>query len=169
MGGWSRHPRGSSRRPLFFSRHITRRLTGFSARGRGSASTIEEAMSGDQFENVSETSALTGPVSRTDLIRAINDRCRARFLGCVVVVTAAFDALPAELKAKVLSTVRTFQDFDGGNDPYHEHDFAALTVDGQAFMFKFDYYAPDMRHGSDDPSDVEKTRRVLTIMLASDY
>jgi Protein of unknown function (DUF3768) len=126
-------------------------------------------MSGDQFENVSETLALTGPVSRTDLVRAINDRCRATFLGCTVVVTAAFDNLPGDLKARVLSDVRTFQDFDDGNDPYHEHDFAAFSIDGQAFMFKFDYYAPDMRHGSDDPSDVDKTRRVLTIMLASDY
>ena len=126
-------------------------------------------MSGDQIENAPERSALTGPVSRPDLIRAINDRCRATFLGCAVVVTAAFEALPADLKARVLSAVRTFQDFDEGNDPYHEHDFAAVTVDGQAFMFKFDYYAPDMRHGSDDPSDADKTRRVLTIMLASDY
>jgi hypothetical protein len=123
----------------------------------------------NQFENTPEMSALNDPVSKTDLIRAINDQCRTTVLGCVVVVTAAFDALPAELKARVLCTVRTFQDFDDGNDLYHEHDFAAFTVDGQAFMFRFDYYAPDMRHGSDDPSDVAKTRRVLTIMLASDY
>jgi hypothetical protein len=126
-------------------------------------------MSGDQIENASVTSTLSGPVCRTDLIRAINDRCRATFLGCAVVVTAAFKALPADLRTRALAAVRTFQDFDEGNDPYHEHDFAAFTVDGQEFMFKFDYYAPDMRHGSDDPSNVDKTRRVLTIMLASDY
>jgi hypothetical protein len=107
--------------------------------------------------------------SKADRIRAINDQCRATFLGCAVLVTAAFEALPADLKAKALRAVRAFQDFDEGNDPYHEHDCASLTVEGQAFIFKFDYYAPDMRHGSDDPSDVENTRRVLTIMLASDY
>lgn len=65
--------------------------------------------------------------------------------------------------------MRAFDNFDDANDPYHEHDFASLTSDGETFLFKFDYYAPDMRHGSDDPSDIDKTRRVLTIMLASDY
>ena len=127
-------------------------------------------MSNDQLGNTSNTSGTNGSaLSKTDRIRAINDQCRATFLGCAVIVTAAFAALPAELKAKALRAVRTFQDFHDGNDPYHEHDCASLTVDGEVFMFKFDYYAPDMRHGSDDPSDIEKTRRVLTIMLASDY
>jgi hypothetical protein len=124
-------------------------------------------MSTDQKTN--ESSDLNGNTPKADRIRAINDQCRATFLGCAVVVTAAFEALPADLKAKALRAVRTFQEFDEANDPYHEHDCACLTVDGQVFMFKFDYYAPDLRHGSDDPSDVEKTRRVLTIMLASDY
>jgi hypothetical protein len=124
-------------------------------------------MSTDQ--NTHDASGLNGDDSRADRIRAFNDQCRATFLGCAVVVTAAFAALPADLKAKALRAIRRFQDFHEANDPYHEHDFASLTVDGQAFMFKFDHYAPDMRHGSDDPSDVEKTRRVLTIMLASDY
>jgi hypothetical protein len=123
-------------------------------------------MSSNQFENAPEMSALNGPVSKTDLIRAINDRCRTTFLGCVVVVTAAFDVLPAELKAKVLCTVRTFQDFDDGNDPYHEHDFAAFTIDGQAFMFKFDLYEePDVKNPNGEPV----VTRVLTIMLAEEY
>ena len=40
---------------------------------------------------------------------------------------------------------------------------------GERYFFKIDYYAPNMSEGSDDPADPSKTRRVLTIGLASDY
>ena len=46
---------------------------------------------------------------------------------------------------------------------------AFLDESGERFFFKIDYYAPDMRHGSDDPADPARTRRVLTIGLAADY
>jgi hypothetical protein len=55
------------------------------------------------------------------------------------------------------------------NDPHHEHDFGAIDLHGEKWFWKFDYYSSDMRHGSDDPSDVNRTRRVLTIMAASEY
>ena len=45
----------------------------------------------------------------------------------------------------------------------------ALEVDGERVFFKVDYYDPELERHSDDPSDPEITRRVLTIGLASDY
>jgi hypothetical protein len=84
-------------------------------------------------------------------------------------LTAAVAELDPELKASVLETVRTFDQFNEANDPHHEADMAFFGVDDHALFFKFDYFAPDMKHGSDDPSNVEKTRRVLTIGFAADY
>ena len=108
-------------------------------------------------------------VSHSEKIRRINDACRRSFTGCRIVVTAAFAELDAKTKAIVLHQVQTFKDFDEGNDPHHEHDFGCIEHDGEKFFFKFDYYDETLQYGSDDPSDQAKTRRVLTIMLASDY
>jgi hypothetical protein len=105
--------------------------------------------------------------SMGDRIRALNDVLRKYFLGGSI--TAAVDALEPELKALVLHTVREFDDFDEENDPYNEHDLFFFEVEGSRYFAKIDYYAPDMLHGSDNPADPNKTRRVLTIGAASDY
>jgi hypothetical protein len=111
----------------------------------------------------------TAVVSKAEHVRTINDRCRKHFLGCTVVITPTVQELGAEDKAQLLSAVREFEQFDADNDPHHEHDFGAIELHGQKWFWKFDYYAPDMRMGSDDPADTDKTHRVLTVMHASEY
>src|SRR5690242_11257442 len=51
-------------------------------------------------------------------IRQLNDAFRTTFVGGLVVMTAGVDALPSEVKARVLQAVRDFRDFDEGNDPH---------------------------------------------------
>jgi hypothetical protein len=65
--------------------------------------------------------------------------------------------------------VAAFNQFTSENDPHGEHDMAFLDVDGERIFFKVDYYDPQMRHLSADPSDPGVTRRVLTIGMADDY
>jgi hypothetical protein len=84
-------------------------------------------------------------------------------------ITPSVQELTDEERAQLLSAVREFNQFDADNDPHHEHDFGATELHGQKWFWKFDYYAPDMRMGSHDPADIENTRRVLTIMHASEY
>ena len=107
--------------------------------------------------------------SKSDRIRALNDHLRRTFTGGHIVVTAGVQALPDDQKARVLQAVREFSDFDEGNDPYHEHDFGSVSVEGVELFFKHDYYDLDMTLHSPDPADPDKTRRVLTVMLASEY
>jgi hypothetical protein len=86
-----------------------------------------------------------------------------------VVLQGRDDALGERLvhSALVESLARALH--QAANDPHHEHDFGAIDLHGQKWFWKFDYYLPDMRMGSDDPSDCDNTRRVLTIMHASEY
>ena len=105
----------------------------------------------------------------SDRIRELNDAFRRTFAGGKVMMTSGVDELPDCVKAEVLRQVATFSHFTTDNDPHGEHDFGSVTLVGRKFFWKLDYYDRDMLHGSEDPSDPEKTTRVLTVMLANEY
>ncbi len=69
----------------------------------------------------------------------------------------------------LLRAVAEFDQFNEQNDPYGEHDCFRFKFEDEWIIAKFDYYAPDMEHGSEDATDLTRTVRVLTIMLAIDY
>lgn len=105
----------------------------------------------------------------TARIAELNDILRTTFLTGRVLMTEGLRALPDDLQSRIVEAVQTFKDFTPDNDPHGERDFGAVTIEGCKIFWKIDYYAPDMMHGSDDPSDPKQTRRVLTIMLAEEY
>ena len=107
--------------------------------------------------------------SKTDRIRELNDAFRRSLIGGRVMLTSGVNALADDVKAMVLTAVRTFDAFDEGNDPHREHDFLSVNVCGHEIFAKIDYFDREMRFGADDPSDPEHTVRVLTVMLASEY
>lgn len=109
------------------------------------------------------------PDARTERIRQLNDEFRQTFKGGQVLMTQGIQALPEITRVLVPHYVRNFSVFNEDNDPYGEHDFGSFTIDRHKVFWKIDYYAPDMMHGSEDPSDPQQTRRVMTIMLASEY
>lgn len=112
--------------------------------------------------------------SRTGQIRNLNDRFRkgdATVPGRMMMTVGVQELLEGDaLKtATLFRTIADFNAFDEDNDPHGEHDFGALDFDGQKLFWKIDAYAPDMMHGSEDPADISRTIRVLTIMLAEEY
>jgi hypothetical protein len=113
---------------------------------------------------------IKGLVLKTaDRIRVLNDNFRSTFVGGQVVISAGVAALELSVKTHAFIGVQTFSDFNEGNDPYGEHDFGCFEVAGEKFYWKIDYYDRDMVSGSEDPSDPEKTTRVLTIMFPEEY
>ena len=71
-------------------------------------------------------------------------------------------------RAELIRTVRDFDSFDRGNDPYGEHDMGSFAFEDTACLWKIDYYDLDLAFGSEDPADPSKTIRVLTIMCADE-
>jgi hypothetical protein len=101
-------------------------------------------------------------------IAKLND-CFRRRPGADWMITAGVHAKGPIFVMKAVDTVRTFEVFTEGNDPYGEHDFGAFDLCGERLFWKIAYYDKDLRFGSEDPADAAVTRRVLTIMLASEY
>ena len=122
-------------------------------------------------------------LSRAERIARLNDLARrAMGAACMVVATEGIRALPEADQSRLREMVETFDAFTPDNDPYGERDFGAIWqgVDGVwsalppvdvavTVFWKIDAYDRELRFGSEDPADPAVTRRVLTIMLASEY
>jgi hypothetical protein len=122
-------------------------------------------------------------LSRAERIARLNDLARrAMGIACVVVATEGILALSDADQSRLRELVETFDAFTPDNDPYGERDFGAIYqgLDGLwsalrpagvavTVFWKIDAYDRELRFGSEDPADPAVTRRVLTIMLASEY
>lgn len=103
-------------------------------------------------------------------IRHLNDELRAEG-SCLNrrVVTAGRLTQEIEKIGNVTAAVATFDDWNEGDDPYGEHDFGKVEVNGETVIWKIDYFSLDEMHGSDYPEDPNVTIRILTMMFAEDY
>ncbi|RZM36948.1 MAG: DUF3768 domain-containing protein [Sphingomonas sp.] len=121
-----------------------------------------------------------------DTIRRLNDAARERpGLASIANVTSGFQALADTDRLAALAAIIGFAAFGEDNDPYGEHDFGAVycLASGQwtqerpddagqigtTVFWKVDCYDTALTYGSDAPWDEQRTKRVLTIMLASEY
>jgi hypothetical protein len=102
-------------------------------------------------------------------IRELNDRLRQSLAGGVLVITSGVIALGQARQLTILQAVALFDSFNEGNDPYGEHDFGAVEVEGERLFWKIDYFDRSLSARSPDPADPSLTTRVLTIMLTEEY
>lgn len=109
-------------------------------------------------------------MNKTKRIAELNDVARtAMGVACRVLQTQGIQALDPDVQSTIREQIETFSAFTPDNDPHGERDFGALEVEGERIFWKIDYYDRNLEYGSDDPSDPAQTKRVLTIMLASEY
>lgn len=114
---------------------------------------------------------MTPAIATRQRIRDLNDAFRrsGSSAGGQWMLTCGVQALGSEFMILAIRAVQEFDGFTPDNDPYGEHDFGSTNLGGQTLFWKIDYYDRTLTYGSDDPSDPAVTRRVITVMLASEY
>ena len=102
-------------------------------------------------------------------IAELNDLCRTAMGVCGrLVQTPGICAMSLANQSAIRENVECFDAFTPENDPYGEHDCGAFDHAGETIFWKIDYYDRTLTGGSEDPGDVDRIIRVLTIMLASE-
>ena len=118
------------------------------------------------------------PAPDTETIARQNDRFRISLgtdddIPGRIVLTQGLNALMADHGPEILRKLCAFADFSQDNDPYGNRDFGVFTVghpgDTERVSWKIDLYDVDYLYGSESPSDPAQTRRVLTLLLPSEY
>lgn len=134
---------------------------------------------------LAETPFLTPPVSAAAQIAALNDAARAGNLPTsrTVFTRALAELLAGESDDPAVRQVRLFQQqcelrrlinetpIDPGNDPHGERDFGVVTYFDRKIFWKVDVYENDgtFEWGASEPGDAQRSFRLVTIMLATDY
>ena len=112
----------------------------------------------------------TQPCPRTRIEFACSTTTFGRhLLGGGAVITPGIAALGPEAVERLVKTIAVFDDFCHANDPHEEHDFGGFDFDGDAVLFKIDYYDKSLNSQSPNPADPSVTERIITIMRADEY
>jgi hypothetical protein len=104
----------------------------------------------------------------SDQIAKSNDLFRTTMINSprhrIVLTEGVASSIDREL---IITKIREFKDFSRDNDPYKEHDFGKVVVNGKDYFFKIDYFDSNYEMGVDHYS--EPYALLMTIMLASEY
>ena len=118
------------------------------------------------------------PVREAALIAAQNDTFRRSIFGNTpvadapqgqFVMTRGVTALGLDAQLELTRRVAAFDTFNSDSDPQGWHEMGVIEFEDTTVWFKLDLYDTDYQYGSPEPSDPEQTRRVLTLLLPSEY
>ncbi|MEM7711801.1 MAG: DUF3768 domain-containing protein [Pseudomonadota bacterium] len=84
-------------------------------------------------------------------------------------MTAAMAARPVDFQVAALGAVALDTTFTEDNDPDKDRTFGTVTVRGERLFWKINLYDEAYEWASPAPADKTVTRRVLTIMVPSEY
>lgn len=111
-----------------------------------------------------DTSRYESGVDRRAKIIELNDQLRTTFKGGRVQMTPSVYELDERLRGRALSVLARYNKFD----PDSEHDWGVFIFAGYSFEWRIEYREKDGIGLSPDPTDPEKTFRVLTLYAIND-
>ena len=116
------------------------------------------------------------PTLENDLIARQNDAFRKGMIEGLprdmlgrIVKTQGISALGRDFEVAAYFAVAGDTVFSEDNDPWGARDFGSVIVNDTKVWWKIDLYNNDFDGGSEAPSVLTQTRRVLTMLLPSEY
>lgn len=103
-------------------------------------------------------------MDRRAKIITLNDEFRTTFRGGRVQMTPGVYDLEPRIRGRALSVLACYSKFDADS----EHDWGVFIFAGFAFEWRIEYRQKDGVGVSEDPTDPDKTLRVLTLWAAED-
>ncbi len=105
----------------------------------------------------------------TQKIAALNDMLRQSQLTGQIVLSSGVQSLAADIRARILHGVKTYNAFAPQGDAQKDRDFGAFECGDYDIFWVIDCYDENSEYLSDDPADLNRTNRVLRVMLAEEY
>jgi hypothetical protein len=103
-------------------------------------------------------------MDRRAKIIELNDQLRTTFKGGRVQMTPSVYVLDDRLRGRALSVMASYRTFDADS----KHECGVFIFAGYAFEWRIEYRGQDGTGVSPDPSDPERTFRVLTLYAIDD-
>jgi hypothetical protein len=103
-------------------------------------------------------------MDRRDKVVALNDQLRTTFKGDRVQMTRSVHDLDDRLRGRALAVLARYNKFDATS----EHDRGVFIFAGFAFEWWIEYRSNDGTDVSPDPTDPNRTMRVLTLYVTDD-
>jgi hypothetical protein len=86
-----------------------------------------------------------------------------------VVMTQGVAARSPDFLLQLTRAVIAFDAFNESCDPHGVHEMGVIEIEDATVWFKIDLYDLNYEYGAEVPEDPDQTRRVLTMLLPSEY
>jgi len=105
----------------------------------------------------------------TETIAALNDMLRQSQLTGQITLSKGVQSLNADMRKRILTGVKIYNAFAPQGDEQKERDFGAFSCDEHDIFWVIDCYDENSHYLSDNPADLNRTNRVLRVMLVDEY
>jgi len=112
---------------------------------------------------------MTTDTQNTEKIAALNDMLRQSQLTGQLELSAGVQALSSQQQKDILEGVKSYNSFAPQGDSQKEKDFGAFSYGEHDIFWLIDCYDENSYYLSDDPADLNRTNRVLRVMLVDEY
>lgn len=130
------------------------------------------------MDSQANTALVADTDDETAIIAAQNDQFRKVICGDPahsgapkgqVFVTPGVVAEGQDFVLEAIRATGAYTAFSTDADPYGLHEMGVIIIQDKTVWWRIDLYDRDYAYGADAPTDLEQTRRVLTILLPCEY